>query len=326
MELEIYSPSDGQSIQAIDFNYEVLKVELEQGLKKYENLVYSDNTIKEAKTDRATLNKLRKALEDKRKEMKKLYLEPYEAFEEKIKDLVAMVDAPMLAIDAQVKNYEQIKKDEKLESIKSFYLDKVGDLEKLVPFDRIYNTKWLNATYKEADVHNEIDDLFVKVDADLAVIDELKSKYETQIKTIYLKSYDLTAALQEKKNLEDQAEKQAEYKRIQAEKAAEQKRLQEEREAKAKAEKEAREQRHQQYQQETPEPIVTQQPASSEAYQAQEAELPKIEPAAPIEEQLHMLDFRVWGTLNQLKALQQFLRDNEIKFGRVPENEERKVS
>jgi len=236
-----------------------------------------------------------------------------------------MVDAPMLAIDAQVKNYEQIKKDEKLESIKSFYLDKVGDLEKLVPFDRINNPKWLNVTYKEADIHTEIETLFIKVESDLAVINELKSKHEVQIKDTYLKAFDLTAALQEKTRLEEQEAKMAEHKRIQAEKAAEQKRLQEEKEAQAKAEKEAREQRHQQYQQEAPEPIVTQQPAESKAYELQDTELPKIEPAAPVEEKTYTMDFRVWATAEQLTALSKFMRDNGIKYGKVP-NEERKVS
>jgi hypothetical protein len=280
MELVIYKPNESDLIQAIEFNHEEIKAELAIQLKKYDNLVYSESNIKEAKNDRSTLNKFKDAIETRRKEIKKACLKPYEDFESKIKEIVAMIDKPILAIDTQVKTFEQLKKDEKLDGIKQVYADRVGDLAQLVPFDKIYNPRWLNATYKGTDIENEIIDLFTRIDNDLRVIDELQSEYDLQIKDAYLNNFDLTTALQEKTRLEEQAAKMAEYKRIENEKHIQMKPEQHEIE----------------------EPIIKPDP---------EPEPPKQEPA------VYQLDFRVWGTREQLSGLQNYLRTNGLKYGKV---------
>lgn len=296
MELVIYTPKETDFIQEIQFNNEEIKSQLAARLEKYNGLVYSDSNIAEAKKDRANLNKFKEAIETKRKEMKKQCLAPYEKFEAQIKEITAMIDKPILAIDTQVKNFEQIKKDEKLQSIKQFYADKVADLAALVPFDKIYNEKWLNATYKEADIQKEITDLFIKVESDLQVITELGTEYEAQIKDVYLKGYDLTQALQEKKRLEEQAAKLAEYKRQQEEKAKQQ-------------------------QEEAKTVNVTIEPEQVEPPKA-ETEIPRIEPVPP--QKLYEVDFRVTATKDQLNALKEYMIVHGIKYAPVPKNE-RKV-
>lgn len=49
--------------KVIEFNYKELKSELEEKVSHYETLVYTDEQIKEAKSDRANLNKLKKSPE-----------------------------------------------------------------------------------------------------------------------------------------------------------------------------------------------------------------------------------------------------------------------
>ena len=71
MELVIYTPTEDQFIKEISFNAEEIKAELAQRLEKYNGLVYNEANIKDAKADRANLNKFKNAIEDKRKEMKK---------------------------------------------------------------------------------------------------------------------------------------------------------------------------------------------------------------------------------------------------------------
>lgn len=298
MELVIYTPQEDQFVKEITFNHEEIKAELAQQLKKYQGLVYGEDSIREAKADRATLNKFKTAIEDKRKEIKNACLEPYNAFEAKIKEIVAMIDKPIAEIDSQVKNFEQIKKDEKLQAIKQFYTDKAADLEKLVPFDRIFNQKWLNVTYKEADIQKEITDLFIKVESDLQVITELQTEYEPQLKDFYLKNYDLTATLQEKKRLEEQAAKLAEYKRQQEEK-------------KRQALKQVEPAQE-------PKTVANPEPAKEIA--------PTPQPQPQKQTQLFTVDFRVIATAEQLNALKQFLVTNGIKYGKVPTGEpERKA-
>lgn len=288
MELVIYSPAQEDFLQAIEFNYLEIKQELAIRLEKYQDLVYTEETLKEARADRAALNKFKNAIETRRKEIKKACLKPYEDFEVKIKDIVSMIDEPIEAIDKQVKAYEEIRKEEKLDGIKQFYADKVADLAELVPFDKIFNPRWLNVTYKEADIHKEITDLFIKVEDDLKVIAELQSEHELQIKDVYLQDFDLTAALQEKNRLEEQAAKMAEYKRVQQEK---------ERQA-----------------QETKEEVPP--AAKTTAPNPPQMVKPSKEKAAYI-----TIDFRVVATAEQLNELKQFLNDNGIKYGKVPTDE-----
>lgn len=285
MELVIYSPKDDEFLTNINFNYDELKQELAVRLDKYRNLVYSEDSIKEAKADRATLNKFKNAIEERRKEIKKQCMAPYEEFEKKIKDIVAMIDEPILAIDGQIKEYDRIKKEEKQDAIKQFYTDKVADLKDLVPFDKVFNPRWLNVTYKETDIQKEITDLFIKVEDDMKVISELQSEYELQIKDVYLREFDLTAALQEKKRLEERAAKMAEYNRVQQEKK-----------------------------QQVIEQAVQEEESGPEKNVAE-----KRAPLKP--EETFIMDFRVWATKSELSALKKFLVDNGIKYGRVPTEE-----
>lgn len=213
MELVIYKPTDDQFIKAIDFNFDELKAEITTALEKYQGLVYSDESIKDAKTDRALLNKFKEALESKRKDVKKQCLAPYEAFEKKIKELTALVDEPILAIDGQVKGYEQAKKDEKKAEITDYYEAHIGDLAPLLPLTKIFDDRWLNATAKIAAVQGEIDAFITRTTADLQTISDLKSEFEIQIKDVYLRTLNLSTALAEKTRQETIKAEQEEYKR-----------------------------------------------------------------------------------------------------------------
>lgn len=222
MELIIYSPQENQFVKEISFNFEDIKNELNLRLTKYEGLVYDNNSIGEAKTDRATLNKFKAALDDKRKEVKKQCLAPYEDFEKKVKELVALVDKPISAIDGQVKVFEQQKKDEKLNRIKEYYTEHIGGLGKLLQLERIYDERWLNATYKDKDIYDSIDSSIAKVAADLQTIADLKTEYELQVKDMYLRTLDLSAALNEKTRLEQRKAKLQEYQQHQQAEAKQQ--------------------------------------------------------------------------------------------------------
>ncbi len=281
MELIIYSPTENQFVKEISFNFEDIKQEMIARLAKYDGLVYTEETIKEAKVDRATLNKFKEAIEAKRKEVKKQCLAPYEEFEKKIKDLTALIDAPVLAIDTQVKNFEQRQKDEKKAEIKAYYAEHIGDLAQLLPLEKIYSEKWLNTTAKMKDITAAIDTAIERTTADLQTIADLHSEFELQIKDTYLRTLDLSAALNEKTRLEQQKARLEEY---QKQKAAA------EAEAQALAEQ----------QEDIPQ-------VAQPIHQHEEA---------PKQPHLIKMDFRVWATEDQLQDLKTFLYDNKIKFGR----------
>lgn len=197
-----------QKMEAIKFNYEELKGGLTDSLRKYQNLVYTPENIKEAKDDRATLNALKKSLNDEKIKIKKEFEVPYKDFEDKIKELIELVDKPASEIDKQVKIFEEQEKAKKREAINTIYSENIGAYADLIPLEKLYDSRWENKTYKETDITKEIQDVVRKADSEVKVIEELKSEFEFQIKDTYFRTLDLGQALIEKQRLEKQKELQ----------------------------------------------------------------------------------------------------------------------
>ena len=49
-------------------------------------------------------------------------------------------------IDTQVKGYEEGKRQEKLAKVKEIYKECIGNLDRTVPFDKIFKESWLNVS------------------------------------------------------------------------------------------------------------------------------------------------------------------------------------
>jgi len=281
--------------QSVDFNFDQLKQELQVSLEKYQNLVVTEDATKEAKADRAKLNALKTTIDNKRKEIKRAWNVPYIEFEDKVKELTGMIDKPIKQIDTQVKKYEKIKKEEKETEIKDYFNNKIGELSELVPYSKIKDPKWLNASVKLATVKKDIDTIISRINTDTLAIKALEVECETQMLDQYFRNLSLSDAMAEKKRWEDQLERlhrfEEEKKRKQAQaREEEQKRMQ----TKVKAE------------------TVKYEPIHPEKAQPEPMQHRK-EQAEP----LQTLDFRVFVTKHQKQLLKEFLVNNSIKYGRV---------
>ena len=298
MELKILNPQEGGFLKEIQWNNEELKAEIAEKMQEYTSLVFTEDTIKEAKSDRAKLNKLRTAFEDERKRIKKLCMAPYDEFEKQVKELIALIDEPIRLIDSQIKEVEEKRKVEKKGEILEFYESVIGSLKGILPFDRVFRQEYLNVSRSMKSIKEEIQALIDRVNADLDTIEGFGSKYELQIKDVYLKTLDLSVAMQEKARLEEVERQLAERKQREEQQAAK----------KAAAEALAMQSAAGQEQvvedtavhKDVPEKIA-------EAAQQEEEQKPE----------LFQMDFRVWGTREQIIGLRQYLINSNIKFGKV---------
>ncbi|MFA5659049.1 MAG: DUF1351 domain-containing protein [Oscillospiraceae bacterium] len=200
---------------AIDFNYEEMKKELSEKLTHYNNLVVTEDSIKAAKDDKALLNKLSKAINDKKIEVKKQCLAPFEDFEKKCKELISMIDSPVKAIDTQIKAFDEIKQNEKFAELERFFNENIGELVEVISVEKVLNPKWRNAGEKVESLKAEMLEKIDKASNDLKIITAFKSEFETVIKDTYLSSFDMSAALAEKNRLEERKAKLEEIKRQQ---------------------------------------------------------------------------------------------------------------
>lgn len=216
MELQIFNPTGDGFVKAIEWNNEDIKAEVTAKVQLYTGLVYDEEQIKEAKADRAELNKFKKVLEDKRKEIKQICLAPYESFEKQIKEIVAIIDEPIGIIDGQVKAFEEKQKAEKLEEIKAYFETK--DFHGFT-FEQIADNKWLNATTSMKSIKEAIDAKAGEIETDIELINAL-SEYTFEAMETYKKCGDIKAALAEAKRLTDLAKQKAEWEAQKAEREA----------------------------------------------------------------------------------------------------------
>ena len=124
-------------------NFEELKAALQKELAIYSSIVYTPDNVKEAKKDKASLNKLRKAIEDRRKEIKRIIMEPYASVEVQAKELVAMIDEPLSIISEFIAREEEEEKAAKRAEIKAYY-DRVA-----APLGELADTVWESPAFFE---------------------------------------------------------------------------------------------------------------------------------------------------------------------------------
>ena len=192
-------------------NFEQLKSALSGYLSKYKGAVYTENMLSLAKDDKKELSRLRKEIDDKRKEIKKSYLEPYNEFETKVKELIGLIDEPLNDIKEFISGMDEREKEKKKEKIKEFYKSISSPLGKLADevFEStaFFNDKWLNKTTQEKSWRDDITQRVSQVSKDLTVIKKAGGSDTTALVAKYLDSMDIETVLEYKKSLDSKHEK-----------------------------------------------------------------------------------------------------------------------
>lgn len=194
----------------ITFNYEELRAELLSKVSVYETMVYTEDQVKEAKADRAALNRLKKALNDERIRQEKDYMQPFNTFKAQVGELVKIIDKSVSVVDKRVKEFEEQQKAEKLKAIEEYWHSVLADnkVPETVSFKQILDDKWLNASVSMKSIQGAIDGKLEQMAKDLAVIADLPS-YSFEARECYMDTLDLAKAVSEAHRLQEQAEKRA---------------------------------------------------------------------------------------------------------------------
>lgn len=143
---------------AVD-NKEVFASQIALITEAYQDLVVTDKA--EAKRDRATINKLLKAIDDKRKEAKREYEAPFKAFEAELKELTEPLKEAGEAIDAQIKAIEE---SERLER-KAWIEEQYSELPTDIPLSDVWDEAWLNSSVSKQRVKAELTSAIITAQA-----------------------------------------------------------------------------------------------------------------------------------------------------------------
>lgn len=194
--------------EVIQFNYEELKAEITSKVEMYKNLVYTgSDQIKDAKADRAALNKLIKVMSDERIRIKKDCLKPYEEFERKIKELTDIVNEPVQLIDKQIKEYEQTLKEEKRKEIEALF-EAIG-FQAFVKLEMIWDEKWLNASVSMKSIEEKMRDRMYQISTDIMTLNRL-SEYAFEAVAVYKETLDMNRSIAEAQRMSEIAKQKAE--------------------------------------------------------------------------------------------------------------------
>lgn len=277
--------------EKIAFNYEELKQELTDKVKMYETLVYTDEQIREARADRADLNRLKKALNDERIRREKEYMQPFDAFKAQVNEIIGIIDKPVAMIDRQVKEYEEKQKQEKKERILEYFMSRTR--HEWLTVALIWNEKWLNASSSMKSIQAEIDARLATIESDLVTLSNLPEFAFEAVET-YKTTLDLNKSIAEGHRLSELQKRKAEQERLRAEQEkvrAEQERLRREQSC---------------------------QPMDSERA-AHPAEAVTDNPVNPVAEAsgAEWVSFKAYLTVEDAKALAGFFSSRNIEFKRI---------
>ncbi|WP_321437292.1 DUF1351 domain-containing protein [uncultured Bacteroides sp.] len=192
-----------KTLGCLTTNAKQIKSLVESALPNYDISNYNEGNIDHAKKDKAMLNKASKTLNAKRLEIEKEFMKPFTEFKEVVNDTVKLISECSLKIDSVVKENDQKAKNEKRTSIQSYFDEKKFNL---VSFEKIFEEKWLNKTFKDKDIHSEIEAKIIKIKDDLVTLEAIGQDVDL-LKSLYLDTLNLNNTIQYANTLKENRER-----------------------------------------------------------------------------------------------------------------------
>lgn len=180
----------------INANFEEIKLQLAEQMEVYKTAIYSEDKVTEARKDIATLRKIRKAIDDKRKEVKGTYMIPYEEFDRKSKELMQIIDDAINPINSQIVDFEERRKAEKKQKALDYFNACMASKGNIISFEEVFKQSWLNAATSFKSIRMDIDAAIKNREDDIATIKAMNSDVEDKAMATYQRTKRLADAIQ----------------------------------------------------------------------------------------------------------------------------------
>lgn len=152
-------------------NLEGLQASIAQYVSRYSNLVITEDNVTDSKQVRAKLNKLKKALDDRRKEIKRNYNQPLREFETEVKKLEASIDMIIDPIDEGLGELEVQRREQRKADVMGLIAEMAPNYD--VRVDEIeFDPRWLNKSISNKQITQE-------VASSMTVVKQAKDKLAT---------------------------------------------------------------------------------------------------------------------------------------------------
>ncbi len=209
-----------KNIGTIEDNLDVVEASIRQKLAEYAQVVITQDCVQDGKELLADIRKEKKSLDDERKAIKKAWMKPYEAFEARAKKIIDLYDEPVKLINLQLETYEEDRKAAKRNDIKKIYefvVKENAEIADWLPLEKIYDTKWENATCKDKTIREAIEMAFSQIKVSISTIQSMQSAWEEDALNVLKDTGSLPLAIEKINSLTKQAERIEEVKKAQEE-------------------------------------------------------------------------------------------------------------
>lgn len=141
----------------IDFSgYNQMKDQIDQLHDGLENYEVTKGNLKEAKSTRAKLNKLKKAIKGRKVEIKKKAEAPIKNFNDKVESLIDEIDDSSSKISDEIKVFEDQEKQARHEKNLK-HIEAICELAEVDPAKIKYQSSWDNKSYSKTKFETEVD-------------------------------------------------------------------------------------------------------------------------------------------------------------------------
>ena len=281
--LELVKPEfDGEiqvrikSVGEIESNMKEVKGYVEELNNYYKSVTFTEETLKQAKEEKAKVNKFKAEVADYRKKITAEYNKPIKVFEDTAKETEKLLSETYNTINQQVAVFEEEQKRKKEQEIREYFEEyKTANDIDFVSYEQAQINVTLTASVKS--LKEQAKAFIDRIMDDLKLIETQECKEEILVE--YKQNLNVSKSIQEVANrhklLEEEKKKQEELKNKQLEEAKRQADIS----------------------------IKEQELATKNALDNFVIEAPKVVE----QEEILTLSFKVRGTRNKLKELKRFL-------------------
>lgn len=196
IEIIIENPEQGIA------NYEPLKAWALEQAAVYGNLLVNPDAIKDAKTDMAMLRKMAKTASDLRIRIEREHAAKIANVSSQLKEVSGIFTTAAANIDKQVKEYDELRKEERRQEIQKIFDEEIGDLGDLITLQKVFDQSWLNKTTSEKTIRADIQAVVLNARAALEKLRALQSPHENAIISAFLERLSMIDALETKLRME----------------------------------------------------------------------------------------------------------------------------
>lgn len=193
-----------ETIGSLTTNAEQIRDLVKSRIGDYTSENYSLANIDKAKADKALLNKAKKALNDKRIELEKKWMQPFMGFKDVMNETVKLIDSAVKDIDSVVKEADEKAKNEKKEQIEKL-AESLGVEAAHVKLEKIWNPKWLNKSTSMKAVQKDIETSLANIKRDLETLKTFKEDYDALV-VRYMENLDINETISYANSLKAQRE------------------------------------------------------------------------------------------------------------------------